>query len=140
MNFRDLPKHDPDWNLLTIKESQMQFVKTEIESNKFKLATKGPSIIFVQGLFLNQFTVWSEASRVRIYSMKKITFPIKFIQILKSALSGWRNAILKYKNVLTICEKILLQWSRKVFDIWDSRLKICKIFEISRTMYSHSEK
>ena len=35
----------------------MQFVRTDMGSNKFKLATKGPSIIFVQGNFLNQFTV-----------------------------------------------------------------------------------
>ena len=57
MNFRDLPKHDPEWKLLTIKESQTQFVRTDIESNKFKLAAKGPSITFVQGTFFNQITV-----------------------------------------------------------------------------------
>ena len=95
MNFRDLPKHDPEWNLLTIKESQMQFVRTDIESNKFKLATKGPSIIFVQGLFfLNQFTVW-----VCTYPMKKIVIQIEFMEILKFALIGWK----------------LLFWNTKMF-------------------------
>ena len=101
MNFRDLPKHDPEWNLLTIKESQMQFVRTDIESNKFKLATKGPSInIRSRSFFFNQFTVW-----VCTYPMKKFVIQIEFIEILKSALIGWKRLFWNTKMFWPIVRK-----------------------------------
>jgi hypothetical protein len=34
----------------------------------------------------------------------------------------------------------LLQWSRKTFEIRGWRPRICKIFEIIRTIYSNSER
>ena len=44
------------------------------------------------------------------------------------------------KIVLTYCEKKLFSWSRKTFDIRGRRPRICKIFEITRTIYSNSER
>ena len=39
---------------------------------------------------------------------------------------------------LTYCEKKLFQWPRKTFEIRCWRLRICKIFEITRTIHSNS--
>ena len=44
------------------------------------------------------------------------------------------------KIVLTYCEKKLFYWSRFFFEIWDWRPRICKKFEITRTIYSSSER
>ena len=40
---------------------------------------------------------------------------------------------------LTYCEKELFYWSRKTFEIQGWRPRICKFFEITRTIYSSSE-
>ena len=42
------------------------------------------------------------------------------------------------KIVLTYCKKKL--WSRESFEIRGWRPRICKIFEITRTIYSNSER
>ena len=44
------------------------------------------------------------------------------------------------KIVLTYCEKKLFQWLSKTFEIRGWRPRICKIFEITRTIYSNSER
>ena len=44
------------------------------------------------------------------------------------------------KIVLTYCEKKLFYWSRKTFEILGWRLTICKNFEITKTIYSNSER
>ena len=44
------------------------------------------------------------------------------------------------KIVLTYCEKKLFYWSRKTFEIRGWRPRICNFFEISRTIYSSSER
>ena len=44
------------------------------------------------------------------------------------------------KIVLTYCEKKLFLWSRKTFVIRGWRSRICKIFEITRKIYSNSER
>ena len=44
-NFLDLPSNDPNWEHLTIKASQMQFLRTDEGRNKFELSAKGISII-----------------------------------------------------------------------------------------------
>ena len=44
------------------------------------------------------------------------------------------------KIVLTYCEKKLFLWSRKTFEIQGWRLRICKIFEITRKIYSNIER
>jgi hypothetical protein len=43
-------------------------------------------------------------------------------------------------NVLTYCEKKFFKWSRKTFVIRDWRPRICKIFKITRIIYSNSER
>ena len=42
--------------------------------------------------------------------------------------------------VLLDCEKKMFKWSRKTFEIRGWRLRICKIFEITRSIYSNSER
>ena len=44
------------------------------------------------------------------------------------------------KFVLTYCEKKLFQWSRKSFEIRGWMSRICKIFVITRTICSNSER
>ena len=44
------------------------------------------------------------------------------------------------KIVLTYCEKKMFKWLRKTFEIPSWRPRICKIFEITRTIYSNSER
>ena len=44
------------------------------------------------------------------------------------------------KIVLTYCEKKMFEWLRKTFEIRGWRPRICKIFEIVRTIYSNSER
>ena len=44
------------------------------------------------------------------------------------------------KIVLTYCEKKLSKWSRKTFKIRGGRPRICKLLEITRTIYSNSER
>ena len=44
------------------------------------------------------------------------------------------------KIVLTYYEKKMFKWSRKTFEIWGWRPRIFKIFEITRTIYSNSER
>ena len=44
------------------------------------------------------------------------------------------------KIVLTYCEKKLFSWSRKTFEIRGWWPRICKKFEITRTIYSNSER
>ena len=44
------------------------------------------------------------------------------------------------KIILTYCEKKLFKWSRKTFEIRGWRPRICKNFEITRTIYSNSER
>ena len=44
------------------------------------------------------------------------------------------------KIVLTYYEKKMFQWSIKTFEIQSWRPRICKIFEITRTIYSNSER
>ena len=44
------------------------------------------------------------------------------------------------KIVLNYCEKKLFQWFRKTFEIQSWRPRICKIFEIIRTIYSNSKR
>ena len=44
------------------------------------------------------------------------------------------------KIVLTYCEKKLFFWFRKSFEIWGWRPRICKIVEITWTIYSNSER
>ena len=44
------------------------------------------------------------------------------------------------KIVLTFCEKKLFSWSRNTFEIQGWRPRICKNFEITRTIYSNSER
>ena len=44
------------------------------------------------------------------------------------------------KIVLTYCEKKKFYWSRKTFEIWGWRPRICKTFEITKTIYSNSER
>ena len=44
------------------------------------------------------------------------------------------------KIILTYCEKILFWGSRKTFEIRGWRPRVCKIFEITRTIYSNSER
>ena len=44
------------------------------------------------------------------------------------------------KIVLTYCEKKLFYWSRKTFEIRGWRLRFCKNLEITRTIYSNSER
>ena len=44
------------------------------------------------------------------------------------------------KIVLTCCKKTLFYWSRKTFEIRGWRLRICKIFESTGTIYSNRER
>ena len=44
------------------------------------------------------------------------------------------------KIVLTYYEKKFISWSRKVFEVQDWRQRIFKNFEITRTIYSNSER
>jgi hypothetical protein len=44
------------------------------------------------------------------------------------------------KIVFTYCEKKMFYWSRKTFEIRGWRPRICKIFEITRTIFSNSER
>ena len=44
------------------------------------------------------------------------------------------------KIVLTYCKKKLFYWSRKTFEIRGWRPRIFKIFEITRTIFSNSER
>ena len=44
------------------------------------------------------------------------------------------------KIVLNYCEKKLFQWFRKTFEIQSWRPRICKIFEIIRTIHSNSKR
>ena len=44
------------------------------------------------------------------------------------------------KIVLTYCNKKLFQWSRKSYEMKSWRPRICKFFEINRTIYSNSER
>ena len=41
---------------------------------------------------------------------------------------------------LTYCEKRMFWWLRKTFEFRGWMLRICKIFEITRTIYSNSER
>ena len=44
------------------------------------------------------------------------------------------------KIVLTYCERKLFYWLRKTFEIRGWRMKICKFFEITRTIHSNTER
>ena len=44
------------------------------------------------------------------------------------------------KIVLIYCEKKMFWWSRKILEIQGWRPRICKNFEITRTIYSNSER
>ena len=50
-----------------------------------------------------------------------------------------KNGYFVTKIVLSYCEKKMFYWSRKTFVIQGWRPRICKIFEITRTIYSISE-
>ena len=50
------------------------------------------------------------------------------------------NGILLPKLFWPTVRKNCSKWSRKNFEIWGWRARICKIFEITRTIYSNSER
>ena len=54
--------------------------------------------------------------------------------------SYWRKWYFVTKIVLTYFEKQLFYWSRTNFEIRGRTLRICKNFEITRKMYSNSER
>ena len=45
-----------------------------------------------------------------------------------------------YRNCSDLLWKKMFKWSRKTFEIRGGRLRICKMFEITRTIYSNSER
>ena len=59
------------------------------------------------------------------------------LEVRISRLDHWYFVL---KIVLTYCEKKLFSWSRITFEIWGWRPRICKHFEVSRTVYSNSAK
>ena len=59
------------------------------------------------------------------------------IQVERGTYTGM---VFCYQNFLTYCEKKIVPVSRKTFEIWGWRPRICKFFEITETIYSNSER
>ena len=80
---------------------------------------------------------WDNFSTLsKIETAKNYHFQIFAIKICKILQTKW---YFDTKIVLTYCEKKLFLWSRKTFKIRDWSPRICKNFEITRTVYSNSE-
>ena len=61
----------------------------------------------------------------------------KYLLVYNFELGKWYFVT---KIVLTYCGKKFFYWSRKTFEIRGWRPRICKNFEITRTIYSNSER
>ena len=75
--------------------------------------------------------LWRSVKQVRV---RLFTLYIYFVELTQNY---WYFVT---KIVLTYCEKKLFYWSRKTFEIWGWRPRICKLFEITWTIYSNSER
>ena len=85
-----------------------------------------------------KYSVWKWMIKLRLWALGKLKFSCNFFQVF-----GGSHIIKWYfvtKIVLTYCEKKLFEWSRKTFEIRGWRPRISKIFEITRTIYSNSER
>ena len=126
------------------KNGWIRFLELCLPSNKLKICTQ----------FLHPFAIWTRT--MRIYCMIKATLnALELFDLLKRTLkSSWKgflpnqiHVVRKRKKwnfvtkiVLTYCEKKLFKGSRKTFEIRGWRPRICKIFEITRAIYSNSER
>ena len=72
--------------------------------------------------------------------LAQIQVRLQFLSVIFSVQVSIRNGKFVTKIVLTYCEKKLFYWSRKTFETRGWRLRICKFFEITRTIYSNSER
>ena len=76
----------------------------------------------------------AEETGILIWSLKMLVLQMGLLSI-KSGTVVWYFVT---KIVLTYCEKKMFYLSRKPFEIRGWRLRICKNFEIIRTIYSNS--
>jgi hypothetical protein len=90
------------------------------------------------GILLRMFLVnWAHNAIRKICKLKNFKIEVRQIEYRHGFTRKWYFVI---KIVLIYCEKKMFQWSRNFFEIRGWKPRICKIFEISRTNYSKSER
>ena len=113
------------------------------------------SIVF---FFLSNFKIHTrecvnkaiESLKVLCYIFRHVQFSCQSTVLIENGLTFFTKSHFNFKGkrgwyfitklVLTYCEKKMFKWSRKTFEIRGWRPRICKIFEITRTIYSYSER